>query len=163
MSSGYSSGVMAPSPTARHPQQDGVTDVSWPHVVWDRVGLDTAMGLGARCGWRRISAARYHRCIQHQEGMERGVCAVTEPPHACMYVHGGTNSRRASLCGAAPLLWAWVCSNVLYPPPGLAGCSVPCSHTWNLGVCCARGTQGTQGSVRLRQTVVRRVIKVLEQ
>lgn len=40
-------------------------------------------------------------------------------------------------------------SHVLHPP-GMAGCSMPCSRTWNLGVCCARGLQGSQGSVRLR-------------
>lgn len=64
------------------------------------------MGLGAWCRWRWVIVSGCHRCIWHQEGMGVCVCAVMKPPVACMCMRGGTNSCRALIYGAAPLLWS---------------------------------------------------------
>ena len=116
---------------------------------WDGGGLGTMMGLGARCRWGWASAAGCHQCIQHQERVERRVCAATEPPVcACAHMVGPTHAEHWYV-GLPP------CSGLGVQPcpasPSRAvGCSAPHSCTWHLGVCYAQGMQGSQGSVRLR-------------
>lgn len=120
--------------------------VSWPHVGWDGVVLGTVMGLGAQC--RYVSTVNVTGASSPSGDGEESACSDgVLLAHVC--ICGGTNSCRASMCGAAP------CSRL-----GVQSCPAsPSRASWMLhapqlylspwGVLCL-GNAGDQGSIRLR-------------
>lgn len=102
--------------------------VSWPHVGWDGVVLGTVMGLGAQC--RYVSTVNVTGASSPSGDGEGSACSDGALlAHMCMC--GGTNSCRTSMCGAAPLLWAWgpvmSCIPLTSWPDAPCPAAVPCT------------------------------------
>ena len=145
MSLGGSSGVVTPRPAACCPQQDGATDVSWPQ----RGGLGHGDGAG---GSVRVEVGLCCRLspVHPAPGGDRGGSACSDgTPGVCVRVCGGTSSCRASIRGAALLLWAWGPAMSCSPLPGWWGAPCPAAMPGTLG-CAVLGGTGDPGLSQAR-------------
>lgn len=80
-----------------------------------RGGLGHGDGAG---GLLQVEVGQCCRVHPAQRGDGEGSVCSDGAPRARVCMHGGTNSCRASIRGAAPLLWAWGPAMSCIPLPG---------------------------------------------